>query len=139
MVLFICFGLISSYSFELGFGFIVVSCLWPYSWGLIASTLVCFCRQYADIRSMHVICVEEGVVFFTVVYEVLSELSRLFLTCVSDSYGLRLGLFDSFGLFSTISMYPISFLGLCVVFLLLELWEISQVVTPMICNLSVIE
>ena len=79
------FGLISPYSLELGFGFIVRPWLWRYSWGLIVSNSVCFCHQYADIGSLHVVWyvlergVEEGVVFLAVVYEVLSELSGLFL------------------------------------------------------------
>ena len=84
MGLIVCLGLISPYSYELGFGFIVVPWIWRYSRGLIASISVCFCRQYADIRSLHVVWyflgrgVEEGVVFLAIVYEVLSELSGLF-------------------------------------------------------------
>ena len=85
-VLFLSFwlGLISLYSFELGFGFIVGPWLWRYSWGQFVSNSVCFCRQFADIRSLHVVWyvlergVEEGVVFLAVVYEVLSGLSGLF-------------------------------------------------------------
>ena len=81
--LIVCLGLISPYSFELGFSFIVVPWIWRYSRGLIASISVCFCRQYADIRSLHVVWyglergVEEGVVVLAVVYEVLSRLSGL--------------------------------------------------------------
>ena len=77
-------GLISPYSLELGLGLKVVPWLWRFSRGQIASTSVCFCRQYADIRSLHVVWyflergVEEGVVFLAVVYEVLSGLSGLF-------------------------------------------------------------
>ena len=84
-VLFLGFwlGLISPYSLELGFGFIVGPWLWRYSWGQIVSNSVCFCRQFADIRSLHVVWyglergVEEGVVVLVVVYEVLSGLSGL--------------------------------------------------------------
>ena len=78
------FGQISPYSFELGLGLFVVPWLWWFSWGLIVSTSVCFCRQYAGIQSLHVVWyvlergVEEGVVIMAVVYEVLSELSGLF-------------------------------------------------------------
>ena len=77
-------GQISPYSFELGLGYKVVSCLWRSSRGLIVSNSVYFHCQYADIRSLHVVWyvlergVEEGVVVRAVVYEVLSELSGLF-------------------------------------------------------------
>ena len=115
-VLFLGFwlGLISPYSLELGFGFIVGPWLWRYSWGQFVSNSVCFCRQFADIRSLHVVWyvlergVEEGVVFLAVVYEVLSGLSGLFFIsslCGRFMYcGSRLSLFSSFGLFLTISM-----------------------------------
>ena len=42
-------GQISPYSVELGFGSLVKLRLWCFSWGLIVSISVCFCRQFADI------------------------------------------------------------------------------------------
>ena len=77
-------GEISPYSIELGLGSLVVSWFWCFSWGLIVLTSVCVCRQFADIRSLHVVWyvlgrgVEEDVVIMAIDYEVLSRLSGWF-------------------------------------------------------------
>ena len=91
------FGQISLYSFELGFGFKVVSGLWWFSWGLIVSISICCCRQFADKRSLHVVWYVWSMVLewdsfhSSNWYTMLSKLSRFSLVACGREIGLEVG------------------------------------------------
>lgn len=108
-------GLISPYSFELGFGLVcwlglmspcllelglslmVVPWLWRLSGGLIVSISVCYCGQFADKRSLHVVwydwsmMLKRASVILAVGYAALLRLSKLSLEACGRKVWLGVG------------------------------------------------